>query len=88
MVLFYYLFVEQAQEMADGKFQVERCKENLEKGMDFDSATNFVEEKYQGTQGGLADALDNLTGNLRKLAVQSVAISGDQLDNEVLKESI
>jgi len=82
------LFVEQAQEMADGKFQVKQCKENLEKGMDFNSATNFVEEKYQGTQGGLADALDNLTGNLRKLAVQSVAISGDQLDNEVLKESI
>jgi len=82
------LFSDQAQGMAKGEFQVGKCKENLGKGMDFDSATNFVEEKYQATKGDLADALDNLTGNLRKLAVQSVSISGDQLDDEVLKESI
>jgi methyl-accepting chemotaxis protein len=82
------LFVEQAQDMADGKFQVARCNENLNNGSDLDSATSFTEEKYKNTQGDLAEALDNLTRNLRKLAVQSTFISSDQLDSPALKEKI
>jgi methyl-accepting chemotaxis protein len=81
-------FVEQAKEMADGKFQVDQCKKNLESGMDFDSSTSFVEEKYQATKGELAEALDGLTAKLRKLAVQAANISEDHLEDGSLKEKI
>ncbi len=82
------LFAEQAKDMADGKFQVEKCKENIEKGMDFDSSTSFIEEKYEETQGELADALNGLTTNLRKLAVQASLLSEDNLRSDSLKDNI
>jgi len=82
------LLEQQTQELAAGNFQVEKCRKNLENGMDFDSATNFVEEEFKETHGDLAESLDSLTAQLRKLAVQAAFLSDDDLKADALETKI
>jgi len=56
----------------------------MEQGQDLDHATGFVKNKYTNNKGDLADALNNLNTQMRKLAVQANLIANDDLNNQVL----
>jgi methyl-accepting chemotaxis protein len=86
MVVNMNLLVDQAKDIEEGKLNSTKVLESLDQGKGFDEASNFVEVKYQVTHGTLAEAFDDLTTKMRKLAVQAIAISEDNLDSPVLKE--
>ena len=74
----------QAGDLAQGQLDSPRALDNLKDGQDFETAVDFVSEKYAGTSGDLPDAFDNMTKELRKATVQAVAIANDDLNNPVL----
>ncbi len=86
MVVNMNILVDQAKDIEEGNLNAEKVLESLKQGREFDEASNFVELKYQVTQGTLAEAFDDLTTKMRKLAVQAIAIAEDNLDSPVLKE--
>ena len=82
------LLQEQTQEIAAGQLDTQEVLENIKQGQNLDQATGFIRNKYQVTKGDLADALDNLNSQMRKLAVQANLIANDDLNNQILDTSL
>lgn len=80
--------VRQAESLASGKLDSKEVFERMERGLDFDTASDFVKEEFKGAQGDLADAFNNLTREMRKLTVQAAAIATDDLNNPVLEVDV
>ncbi len=78
------LSVEQANDLSEGRLGLANVKQRMQSGMDILKAADYVEEKYQRTNGDLPDALDGLTRRLRRTAVQADSIANDQLDHPSL----
>ncbi|MFQ5444014.1 MAG: HAMP domain-containing protein, partial [Nitrospinales bacterium] len=81
-------FVAQAREMAAGQLDVQKVHALMAEGRDFDQAAGFVKEEYEITKGPLREAFEDLTKQMRKLAVQADAIAKDDLGNPILKEKV
>ncbi|MFQ5448996.1 MAG: methyl-accepting chemotaxis protein [Nitrospinaceae bacterium] len=78
----------QAEELARGKINSGKVLQRIESGMDFEAAAEWENGHEAGHRGDLAEAFNNLTKTMRKLTVQAVAISSDDLGNPVLKTKI
>ena len=76
--------LDQAGDLAKGKLGSVQALENLKTGQNFETAIDFVDEKYKGTTGDLPDAFNNMAKELRKATVQAVTISNDDLNSSVL----
>lgn len=78
----------QAGDLEKGDLSFEQALESIKKGQKLESAVDFIAEKYQDTSGDLPNAFDNMTKELRKAAVQGMAIAGDDLESSVLDNKI
>ncbi|MBT6716910.1 MAG: HAMP domain-containing protein [Nitrospina sp.] len=78
----------QAGDLEKGALASARALESMEKGENFETAVDFIEEKYQHTTGDLPDAFDNMTKELRKATVQAVALADDDLSNPALESKL
>ena len=78
----------QADDIGAGRLDAEHVLQQMERGVDFETAANFVSEENQTTQGELAEGFDNMTTQLRKLTVQAISIARDDLENPVLDVQI
>ncbi|MBI5427470.1 MAG: HAMP domain-containing protein [Nitrospinae bacterium] len=76
--------VQQAEEIAAGKFDAQTVFGRIKKGMDLKSAAELPADGER--EGDLAKAFGKMLVSLRGLTVQASAIAEDDLHNPILKE--